>query len=233
MLPRLLALLRQLFESLTSREDRARGESVAQGLSIPSEAYRRPDPCLYSQAYLLARGMAVTWDNPDIWLERDGVRVAANEVLPDTTYDIVAQIWNGSNDAPAVGLAVQFGYRSFGIGGAPSAIGSTFVNLPVRGAAGHPTYARQPWRTPAGGGHYCLLVGLDWPDDANPYNNLGQANLLVRAAAAGTTLGFLIPVASTSAEGMSLDVRLDGYGLPPRASMMPARAGGGRFVGCP
>jgi hypothetical protein len=28
-------------------------------------------------------------------------------------------------------------------------------------------------------GHYCLQALLVWPDDANPYNNLGQKNTLV------------------------------------------------------
>src|SRR5258706_185950 len=35
---------------------------------IPPFIYKRPDPLIYSQTYLLAQGLAVTWDNPDIQL---------------------------------------------------------------------------------------------------------------------------------------------------------------------
>ena len=35
---------------------------------IPSTIYKRPDPLIYSQYYFMARGFAVTWDNPDISL---------------------------------------------------------------------------------------------------------------------------------------------------------------------
>src|SRR5215212_9149113 len=35
---------------------------------IPDPLIRRPDPCIYSQTYLMAQGLPVTWDNPDIWV---------------------------------------------------------------------------------------------------------------------------------------------------------------------
>ena len=34
--------------------------------SVDNPAFHRPDPCIYSQKYLLSLGLAVTWDNPDI-----------------------------------------------------------------------------------------------------------------------------------------------------------------------
>src|SRR4051794_21374195 len=35
----------------------------------------RPDPCIYSQSFLLKQGLPVTWDNPDIVILLGGVVV--------------------------------------------------------------------------------------------------------------------------------------------------------------
>lgn len=43
---------------------------------VNNPAFHRPDPCIYSQQYLLSLGLPVTWDNPDIVLRRNGVIVA-------------------------------------------------------------------------------------------------------------------------------------------------------------
>src|SRR3954463_14533378 len=42
-------------------------------MTVPTWAYRKPDPLLYSQTYLASLGFAVTWDNPDVTVERGGV----------------------------------------------------------------------------------------------------------------------------------------------------------------
>jgi hypothetical protein len=53
-------------------------------VSITNSAIKRPDPLIYPQYYLMALGFAVTWDNPDIWLELGGVRVPSEQLLPNT-----------------------------------------------------------------------------------------------------------------------------------------------------
>jgi hypothetical protein len=147
---------------------------------LPPDVYKRPDPMIYCQEYLLAQGLAVTWDNPDIQLFKGGVAISSSELLPDTDYLIVARIWNGSSEAPAINLPVDFSFMSFGVGAQTIALGRTFVDLPVNGAPGHPAAAEFVWHTPATPGHYCLLVDLVWADDANPANNRGQENTDVR-----------------------------------------------------
>lgn len=147
---------------------------------VPSWAYRRPDPLIYSQAYLQKLGFAVTWDNPDITVERGGVPVNPHELEPDTSYEVIARIWNGSTSGPAADLPVSVSYLDFGIGTVAVPVGATAVDLPVKGASGCPAFARVPWTTPATPGHYCLQVSLQWPDDAEPGNNLGQSNTDVR-----------------------------------------------------
>lgn len=172
-------LIRCLQSSRTPR-GRVERESRKSCVDIPPHIYRRPDPMIYSQDYLMEQGLAITWDNPDIQLFDQGVPVSSHELKPDRMYEVVARIWNGSTDAPAVNLPVRFSYLNFGIGQTGIPIGQTFVDLPAKGAVGHPVYARQTWSTPATPGHYCLKVELVWGDDANPFNNLGQENVDVK-----------------------------------------------------
>ena len=35
---------------------------------IRPDVYRRADPMIYSQFYLMEQGLAVTWDNPDAFV---------------------------------------------------------------------------------------------------------------------------------------------------------------------
>ena len=84
---------------------------------MPAWAYRQPDPLIYSQPFLQAQGLAVTWDNPDIHVElasAPGIPVDSHSLSPDTNYVVVARIWNGSTTAPAVRLPVKVSYSSSG-----------------------------------------------------------------------------------------------------------------------
>src|SRR5262245_10939827 len=154
---------------------------------IPSDVYKRPDPMIYSQGFLMSQGLAVTWNNPDIRIETvglgggpSGTVVPSHQLTADTDYFVIARIWNGSVEAPAINLPVEFSFLSFGIGTTSTSIGVAHVDLPVKGVAGCPAFAAMKWRTPAAPGHYCLQVRLVWPDDAEPGNNLGQENTDVK-----------------------------------------------------
>ena len=165
--------------------------------------FRRPDPLIYAQFYIMSLGFAVTWDNPDITLEKPGP-VPANPNAPpnpaaivpsgaleaDTEYDIVARVWNGSPSAPVVGLKVHFGFLGFGIGMTSTALGTATTNLGVKGGPNSPAFARIRWRTPAQAGHYCVQVLLDWFDDLNPANNYGQENTQVGTAQSPAQFAF-------------------------------------------
>jgi hypothetical protein len=170
---------------------RLRKTPLSRCVPISDPAYKRPDPLIYDQYFLMSAGLAVTWDNPDIQLWRGGVAVSSEALLPDTDYEVVARIWNGSTEAPIVGLPVTFSYLSFGIGTTSHPIASTTVDLGVKGGPQHPAFAVVPWRTPPVAGHYCLQTSFTWTDDVNPNNNLGQENVQVLRAqspAAGTFL---------------------------------------------
>jgi len=196
--------------ALTERERKA---TDAPCVPINQEAVHRPDPLIYSQYDLMARGYAVTWDNPDIELRKAGVPVPSFDIAPATDYEIVARIWNNSTDAPVVGLPVAFGALSFGVGTTLTPIGATAVNLGVKGGPNHPAFATVPWRSPATPGHYCLLVALLPADDTNVNNNLGQENLLVGHVASPATFKFQLRNQSNRTEAFRFET--DTYALPP------------------
>lgn len=152
----------------------------------------RPDPLIYAQYYLMKRGFAVTWDNPDIQLKLNGTPVSSSLINPDTTYEIVARIWNGSPDAPVVDMPVIFYFLEFGVGTVRVLIGTTKVTLGVKGGPNHPAFASMPWKTPPTPGHYCIQVLLDPFDDSNRLNNLGQENTNVGKAHSPVTFAFLL-----------------------------------------
>jgi hypothetical protein len=191
---------------------------------LPSTIYKRPDPLIYSQYHFMTRGFAVTWDNPDIWLTElpapDGTMAAvgSHELLPNHVYRIHARILNGSLEAPAVGMPVIFSFLTFGIGIVPTLIGVTVVDLPVKGATGHPQETFQDWRTPATAGHYCIQVLLFWDDDAEPDNNLGQENVAVGKLASPATFRF--PVRNEAATTRRFRLEVDTY-PPPVAPPCP------------
>lgn len=211
LLRRLLALLRTALDrgSLPGRSAKG-ADSTCVPIRHPS--FRRPDPLIYSQFYLMGLGLAVTWDNPDIVLRRGGVVVPSSHVDPDTDYEIVARIWNGSTNAPIVGLPVDFSYLDFGMGVVSLPIGSTKVDLGVKGGPGCPTFASIGWRTPRAPGHYCIQVAFSWIDDANTLNNLGQENLLV--AQAQSPAEFEFKVRNGDDERREFAFHVDTYELP-------------------
>lgn len=180
---------------------------------VPGHIYKRPDPMIYSQQYLMSQGLAVTWENPDVQLELGGVVVDSSDLKPNTTYNVVARIWNNSIDAVVVGMPVNFSFLSFGIGGKKTFIGATPVNIAVKGGAGCPAFAQMPWLTPPVAGHYCLLIEFTWADDANPFNNVGQHNTNVKPLNSPHAQ-FVFPVRNETRTEQQIALRVDSYTLP-------------------
>lgn len=192
---------------------------------LPSTIYKRPDPLIYSQYFMMAQGLAVSWDNPDIWLTElpagDGSMAAVSSAAlqPNHVYRVHAQIHNGSTEAPAVGLPVFFSFLSFGIGITSTPFGMKLVNLPVKGAAGEPTLAWHDWKTPPSG-HFCLQVGLFWPDDLDPTNNLGQENVNI-GKLNSPKAQFKFPLRNDAAVRRRFKLEVDTY---PKPAPLPCPA---------
>jgi hypothetical protein len=187
---------------------------------VPPHTYKRPDPLIYSQSYLMSQGLAVTWNNPDIQLfdaQNTSKAVSSHELEAGKTYLIQANVWNGSTEAAAVNLLVRFYYMGFGIGTLKKYIGQTLVTVPVKGAAGGglPALAKHDWTTPETAGHYCIQVELVWDDDANPLNNRGQENVNVKKLnSPNATFQFTLRNDAVFARRFRL--RADSYSLPSK-----------------
>lgn len=174
---------------------------------LPEAVVRRPDPCIYSQELLMAQGVPVTWNNPDIWISPVSNPAA---VMPDsyhldedTDYLVTVQVHNASTDA-ALGVRVRLRHRSWGINvpdlqpvetdGMGQEV-SQFVDVAPMGSG----LAVFNWHTqtlaPGEVKHYCLQASLEHPLDVNTANNVGQENTNVYAANPGhVTPGELVDV---------------------------------------
>ena len=212
----LIALIRRLLQRRRRSDacDTPRRYRDVDCLTPPPDIRARPDPFIYSQAWLSARGFAVTWDNPDFRLldRATGTPVDRFSLLADHDYVIEMTIHNGSLMA-ALSTQVAVEMRSFGIG-TPllSAIGSDVVDVPAFGS----TLARVDWHTPATGGHNCLIARIYHLDDANPANNVGQHNTdIATPASPERRLTFRVGTDGIRAERVVL--RMNAYQLPEEA----------------
>ncbi|HYE15408.1 MAG TPA: hypothetical protein VD968_13275 [Pyrinomonadaceae bacterium] len=193
--------------------ERDRRSSRVPCVPIDEPAFVRPDPLIYAQFYLMKLGLAVTWDNPDIQLRLNGAPVSSSLLKPATTYEIVARVWNNSFTAPVAAMPVHFSYLDFGAGTVSVPIGSTKIDLGVKGGPDHPAFAAVPWTTPAEPGHYCIQVLLDPPDDINSFNNLGQENTNVGEAHSPAV--FTFKLRNDTARERRYRFEVDSYHLVP------------------
>jgi hypothetical protein len=179
---------------------------------LDDPAFLRPDPLLYSQRQLLARGLAVTWDNPDIVLLKNGAPVGSHELDPATTYDVSVRVWNNSTEAPVIGMPVRLSFLDFGVGTVSIPIGTGTVDVGVKGSSTQPAHVSIPWTTPATPGHYCLQALLDPVDDVDRGNNLGQENTDIRPMQSPAE--FTFELRNRAAVSHTYRFELDSYALP-------------------
>jgi hypothetical protein len=180
---------------------------------LPPHIYRRPDPMIYSQQYLMSKGLAVTWQNPDIHLELGGVPVDSHNLKVNTTYDVIARIWNNALDAVVVNMPVEFSFLTFGIGTTKTPIATAATDVAAKGMPGCPAFVRVQWTTPPTAGHFCLVVEFTWADDANPFNNVGQHNTDVKPLNSPHA-AFTVPVRNAARERREVALSVDAYTLP-------------------
>ena len=148
--------------------------------------------------------------------------VPEDALLPDTEYEIDATVWNNSYEAPAVGLKSVFSFLSFGVATVETAIGAAFVNLGVKGGVNHPAHAKIFLAHAGDAGHYCLKVALNWFDDANPANNIGQNNLNVVAPQSPAQFKFRLRNATDKEVRFRFEV--DAYAIPNVARLQDRKS---------
>lgn len=175
----LLHLLRQLcknFENLLElfiRKRKKEKGTPACCIKVPDGQRPRPDPYIYSQEWLMKRGFAVTWENPDFTIfDMSGNVVGSSELAPATTYRIEITIHNTSPMA-ALNTKVHLTIHPFGIQtGAIWGSATNTLDIPAVGF----NRTDFTWDTPNDTGHICLIATIFHIDDANPLNNVGQHN---------------------------------------------------------
>lgn len=211
LLARLLRLLRALLRPDPDDPGRRRKAAKTRCVPIEDPAMCVPDPLVYSQVDLMARGLPVTWDNPDVRILSGGVPVGSHELLPDTTYTVEVRVWNAVTDCPVVRMPVHLSYLDFGMGTVSVPIGTEKVDVGVLGAPDNPSRVAFSWRTPATPGHYCLQALLDPASDRNRANNLGQHNTdVVEAHSPGV---FAFTLRNDTAREHGYDFETDAYAL--------------------
>ena len=211
----LFDVIRRLRRWCRRRHDRSVEVQGSRAHCVPIDhpAMARPDPLIYDQYYLMGLGLAVTWDNPDIEILKDGLPVPAGRLQADTHYEVRVRVWNASVDAWVVQMPVHLSYLSFGIGTTSNAIDTRPISVGVIGAASQPAHVSFDWHTPREPGHYCLQALLDPADDANFANNLGQKNTDVGVTSSPAAFQFELRNATRRPHRYRFTI--DGYTIPP------------------
>ena len=195
---------------------------------IPEVLVRRPDPSIYSQTFLAAQGLPVTWNNPDIWVapaaNPGAVEPDSYHLEDDTDYIVSVRAHNASTD-PAIGVRVRLVYRPWSFNspdvtpvevdaGGNEVVRS--VDIPAMGSA----VAEFAWHTPpvppGESAHYCLQAHLAHPLDVNVGNNMGQENTNVYSqnpgfVSPGELAQFDIPLFNVSRRAQTVRFTVDRY----------------------
>jgi hypothetical protein len=110
-------------------------------------------------------------------------------------------------------LPIIFSFLSFGIGAKRKDIGNSSIPLlGVKGGSNNPGFTSINWKTPNVPGHYCIQVYLDWRDDANLSNNLGQENVNVGNIHSPAKFEFVLRNETTELQIYEFEV--DAYSIP-------------------
>ncbi|PKW27985.1 hypothetical protein ATL31_2838 [Phycicoccus duodecadis] len=192
LLRQLLRLLLALFRPRPHPPDRQDKAAASRCVPIDDPAMRVPDPLVYSQQDLMARGLPVTWQNPDFTILDGGTPVGSYDLQPDHIYTVDVRVSNAAPDCPVVAMPVHLSYLDFGMGTVSVPVATRLVDVGVQGGPGNPSHVAFSWHTPAAPGHYCLQALLDPASDRNRNNNLGQHNTDVVQAHSPAVVSFTL-----------------------------------------
>lgn len=231
-IPLLLAWLWRIIERLRQEGWRPDQEEEQKDCRVPfpEDLMRRPDPCIYSQFYLTAQGIPVTWDNPDIWVAKAAtpgtVEPDSYNLEEDTDYIVFVQVHNAGADL-ALGVRVRLVYRPWSFNSPDLVPVETdtsgdeafrTINVAPMGS----TVTSFKWRTPkvevGGSAHYCLQAILSHPMDTNTGNNLGQENTQVLDTA-GQSARIVIPLHNPGREARRFTITATTYAIEEKETV--------------
>lgn len=225
---RIIECLCKLFRKKNLKEEEEEDGKCNQPL--PEDITRRPDPCIYSQQYLQSQGVAVTWNNPDIWMAKAStpgvIEPDSYHLEADTDYIVSVRCHNASTDL-ALGVQVRLLYRPWSFNSPDLVPVQTspsgqevvrFANIAGMGS----TIVQFNWHTPpvAPGEtqHFCLQAHLSHPMDINLENNMGQENTNVHSAnpghvAPGEVVDVDVPLFNNGRLAKQFGFRPDAYAI--------------------
>ena len=225
---RILECLCKLFRKMNLKEEEEKDGKCNQPL--PEDITRRPDPCIYSQQYLQSQGVAVTWNNPDIWMAKAStpgvIEPDSYHLEADTDYIVSVRCHNASTDL-ALGVKVRLLYRPWSFNSPDLLPVQTspggqevvrFANIPGMGSTIVLFNWHTPPVTPGETQHFCLQAHLSHPMDINLENNMGQENTNVHSAnpghvAPGEVVEVDVPLFNHSKFAKTFGFRADAYAI--------------------
>ena len=231
-IPLFLAWLWRMIQRLRKGDWRDEQEEEQKDCHVPfpEDMMRRPDPCIYSQFYLTAQGIPVTWDNPDIWVAKAAtpgtIEPDSYNLEDDTDYIVFVQVHNAGADL-ALGVRVRLVYRPWSFN-SPDLVpvetdasgNEAFrtINVTPMGS----TVTTFKWRTPkveaGGSAHYCLQAILSHPMDTNTGNNLGQENTQVLDTD-GQSAKIVIPLHNPGREARRFTIAATAYAIEEKETV--------------
>jgi hypothetical protein len=225
---RILECLCKCFKKMNLKEEEE--EDTKCNPPLPEDITRRPDPCIYSQTYLQSQGIAVTWNNPDIWMAKAStpgvIEPDSYHLEADTDYIVSVRCHNASTDL-ALGVRVRLLFRPWSFNSPDllpvqtNAIGQEVVRF-ANIAGMSFTVVQFNWHTPpvAPGEtqHFCLQAHLSHPMDINLENNMGQENTNVHSAnpghvAPGEVVEVDVPLFNNSKFAKRFGFKADAYAI--------------------
>lgn len=203
---------------------------------FPEDVTRRPDPCIYSQQYLASQGVAVTWNNPDIWMAKastpNAIEPDSYHLEADTDYIVSVRCHNASTDL-ALGVMVRLLYRPWSFNSPellPVSVTAggqevvRFANIAGMGSTVVQFLWHTPTPPPGESSHFCLQAHVSHPMDINLQNNMGQENTNVHSAnpghvAPGEIVDVEVPLFNNGRRRNRFAFRADAYAVDTAAQV--------------
>lgn len=182
---------------------------------VPKEIVHDPDPSTYDQQLLFSKGVAPTFNSPDI----ETVDLWPLVPIPNLT----ATVRNLSTEASANQTRVDVSWSPWGIGLHRTIIATSFVDLARAGFSG--SEQTLSWPLPPAlkaAVLFGLFVTLIHPYDSDPRNNQGEQTLDAFQTSTGRSKTFVVPVRNPTGAAQTITLSAGPAPVAPWTTIVPA-----------
>lgn len=182
---------------------------------VPKEIVHDPDPSTYDQQLLFSKGVAPTFNSPDI----ETVDLWPLVPIPNLT----ATVRNLSTEASADQTRVDVSWSPWGIGLHRTIIATSFVDLARAGFSG--SEQTLSWPLPPAlkaAVLFGLFVTLIHPYDSDPRNNQGEQTLDAFQTSTGRSKTFVVPVRNPTGAAQTITLSAGPAPVAPWTTIVPA-----------